>query len=285
MRFLLVLCLLSAFPAQLNASGFKLEFVAASEAIYSNPHDIDLSPDGKYIYAADLGHHRIAVLDATTLNLVGTIGEGDGLAAPHDANVGPDGKLYVADTGNDRIVIYALDGAAGKKAGELSGGIYAPEGVYAHSDGRVYATGAGSGNMVVYEDGKVVAQAAGLRAPHDVIFDGKDAFWVADAGNDRMVLMSADLKVKKVLKGPPYNFSGPRYQDITEDGLLVVADKYTHSIKVIGPDGGLRAVIGTGKRGKGPGVFTTPEGVVLRGNDIWFADSGNNRIVRYRIMR
>ncbi|MGI9388163.1 MAG: NHL repeat-containing protein, partial [Methyloligellaceae bacterium] len=273
----LLMLLALQFSTAVSAAEFKAEFVAASEAELSNPHDIDLSPSGKHLYAADLGHDRVTVLDAHSLKIVGAIGEEDGLSAPHDVHVGPDGRLYVADTGNDRIVIYDVDGVNGKKVGELAGGIYGPEGVFAQSENRVLATGAGSGNIVVFENSKIAAEAKGLRAPHDVISDRKGSYWVADAGNDRMVLMSKDLKVKKVLGGDAYKFSGPRYQDMTDDGLLVVADKNTHSIKVIGPDGGFVAVLGDGKRGKGPGVFTTPEGVVIRGDDVWFADSGNNR--------
>jgi DNA-binding beta-propeller fold protein YncE len=285
MRSLLAIFLFILFPSQLLAATFKAEFVTASEAVLSNPHDIDLSADGKYIYAADLHHDRVAVLDAKSLKLVDAFGKKDGLVAPHDLHIGPDGKLYVADTGNDRIVIYSLNGSGGTKTGELSGGFYLPEGVFVHSDGRVYVTGVGSGNIVAFENGKIVAQSEGLSHPHDVISDRKGSFWVADSGNDRMLLMSRDLKVTRELKGDAYKFSGPRYQDITDDGLLIVADKNTHSVKVIGPDGGFVAVIGNGKRGKGPNVFTTPEGVVVRGIDLWLSDSGNNRITRYRIVR
>ena len=285
MRSLLAICLIILFSSPSPAASFKAEFVAASDAVLSNPHDIDLSVDGKYIYVSDLHHDRVAVLDAKSLNLVSAFGKKDGLVAPHDLHIGPDGKLYVADTGNDRIVIFELKGSSGTKTGELSGDFYAPEGVFAHKDGRIYVTGAGSDNIVAYENGKPVAQAEGLEAPHDVISDRKGSLWVADSGNDRMVLMSRDLKVKRVLKGDAYKFRGPRYQDMTDDGLLIVADKYTHSVKIIGPDGGFIAVIGNGKRGKGPNVFTTPEGVVVRGNDIWLSDSGNDRITRYRIMR
>lgn len=121
--------------------------------------------------------------------------------------------------------------------------------------------------------------------PHDVISDRKGSFWIADAGNDRMLLMSADLKIEKILEGDAYKFDGPRYQDMTEDGLLIIADKYTHSVKVIDGEDRMIAVLGTGKRGKGANLFATPEGVKLRGNDLWLSDSGNNRIVRYRILR
>ena len=30
-------------------------------------------------------------------------------------------------------------------------------------------------------------------------------------------------------------------------------------------------------------AFTTPEGVEVRGNQVWISDSGNDRIVRYRL--
>ena len=47
----------------------------------------------------------------------------------------------------------------------------------------------------------------------------------------------------------------------------------------------LLQVIGTGWPEKGPGRFTTPEGVKLRGETLWISDSGNDRIVKYRITR
>lgn len=268
-----------------SAQAVEFKYVAAGEPELANPHDVELSADGTLIYVADLGNDRIAVLDASSLQLVATFGEKDELSQPHDIDRGPDGLLYVADTGQSRIVIYQPDGTGATKVGVLEGRIRRPEGVLALGNGRVFATGAASGNIVAFQDGKVVREAGGLRSPHDIIAAKDDHLWVADAGNDRMLLMTETFEIVKELKGAPYDFSGPRYQDMTSDGLLVVADKYTHKIKVIAPDGTLLTSIGTGKAGKGPGKFTTPEGVVIRGDDIWFADSGNNRIVRYAIIR
>ena len=265
------------------AHGFEAEFVAASDPVLSNPHDIELSNDGKLLYVSDLGNDRVAVLSADTLKLVGSFGEGDDLAAPHDVDLGPGGKLYVADTGNDRIVIYEIDGASGKKTGELTGSITAPEGVLAHTDGRVYATGAGSGNIVAFAEGKIVHEEIGLWHPHDVVAAADGQLWVADSSNDQMILMSPKLERLKVLQGDAYDFDGPRYQDMTADGNLVVADKNSHTVKVISRSGEMIKVLGTGKAGKGPDVFKTPEGVVIRGKDLWISDSGNNRVVRYRI--
>ena len=69
------------------------------------------------------------------------------------------------------------------------------------------------------------------------------------------------------------------------DGTLIVADKYTHSVNIVAVDGELLQVIGEGQAAKGPGKFTTPEGVELKGDILWIADSGNDRIVEYRMNR
>ena len=49
--------------------------------------------------------------------------------------------------------------------------------------------------------------------------------------------MTSDLEIKTILKGAPYEFSGPRYLDVAPDGTLVVADEYTHSVKIIAENG------------------------------------------------
>ena len=67
------------------------------------------------------------------------------------------------------------------------------------------------------------------------------------------------------------------------DGTLVVADKYTHSVKIIAPGGKFLSVIGGRSSGKGPNKFRTLEGVELRGDIVWISDSGNNRIAKYRL--
>ena len=72
---------------------------------------------------------------------------------------------------------------------------------------------------------------------------------------------------------------------VYEDGTLIVADKNSHTVKFIHTDGTLLQVIGTGWPEKGPGRFTTPGGVELRGEPLWISDFGNARIVKYRITR
>ncbi len=277
------LLLLTAMPAG-AAEAFKITFVTASTADLGNPHDIKLSPGGNHLFVSDVDNDRVVILDAETLAPLGHFGA-DHQDGTHDVDFDADGRLYVADTHNGRVTIYAMNGLKGTLVGELSERLRGPEGVLVHPNGRIYVAGAWSGNLVVFEGGKVVGELTGLSSPHDVELAPGGDIWLADAGNDRMLLLTPDLRIKTELKGPRYGFRGPRYQDVMPDGTLIVADKNTHSVKIIAPDGTLTQVIGTGRAGKGPGKFTTPEGVELRGETLWISDSGNDRIVMYRIQR
>jgi len=265
------------------AAAFDLEFVAASPQAYDRPHDLVLSPDGGHLYVADNHNDRIAVLDPQDLALMGVFGEGE-VGSPHDLVFDAQGRLLVADTHNSRIAIYEVNGSTGRLRGEIRGAIRRPEGVAVHPNGRVYATGAGSGNVEAFEDGKPAGEAGGFSAPHDLAIAPDGALWVADSNNDRLVVLSPDLRVLRTVEGADYGFDGPRYLDFDAADRLYVADKNAHQIKVLAPDGRLLFTLGSGRGELGPGKFDRPEGVAVRGADVWFSDTYNDRIVRYRIV-
>ena len=265
-----------------QARAFELTYEAHSPQALSQPHDITLSPDQRYLYVADNNNDRIAVLDPSTLALLGSFAEGE-VSGPHDVVFDADGSLLVADTGNSRIAIYQVAGIKGHLTGEYTGDFSRPEGVAVHPNGQVYVTGASSGNIVSIKDGKAIARAGGFSSPHDVEVAADGSVWVADSGNDRLVRMSADLETLTIVKGKPFDFNGPRYMDFDSKGRLYVADKYAHRIKVMTADNTLFYSLGQDHSGKGPGLFDRPEGVVIHNDQVWFADTYNNRIVRYRI--
>jgi len=279
----IVLCVVTLASAA-TAETFRIEFLGASTTDLDNPHDVKLGPDGKRLFVSDVDNNRVVVLDADSLALLDHFGS-DHQGGTHDVDFDKDGRLYVADTHNGRVTIYEMAGNKGRLVGELSERIRGPEGVLVHPNGRIYVGAAWSNNLVVYENGKIVGEMGGLSSPHDVEMTPDGDIWLADAGNDRMLLLTPGLQIVKELSGPKYGFKGPRYQDVMPDGTLIVADKYTHSVKIIAPDGALLQVIGTGQAAKGPGKFTTPEGVEIKGDILWIADSGNDRIVKYRMTR
>lgn len=276
------LLLVLSWPPDIGAADIRLTFVGASTVDLENPHDLKLTPDGRYLFVADVGNNRVAILDPDSLALVGAFGA-DHQSGTHDVDFDATGRVYVADTHNNRVTIYTLDGLDARRVGELSERIRGPEGVLAHPNGRIYVAGAWSGNVVAYADGKIVAELRGLSSPHDVELAADGNIWLADSGNDRLLLLSPELEIRRELGRRDYNFKGVRYLDLTADGTIVAADKNNHQIKFIDSAYRLVKVLGDGKPGRGPGRFTTPEGVEIRGSTLWLSDSGNDRVVRYRI--
>ncbi len=279
------LCLL--FASLVKAEPMALNYITASSTFLDNPHDLKLTPDGKYLFVADVGNNRVAVLNPDTLELITSFGD-DHQSGTHDVDFDRDGRAYIADTHNNRITIYEIQYNAGipsaKLVGEIGERIRGPEGVLVHPNGRLYVAGAWSNNVVVYDRRKVVGELKGLSSPHDLELAPDGNIWLADAGNDRMLLLSPELEILRELSGPPYHFNGVRYQDILPDGTIIAADKNNHTIKIIGPDGQMKGLLGQEKKpGKGPGRFRTPEGVEIKDKTVWFSDSGNDRIVKYAI--
>ncbi len=256
-------------------------FLAASTVDLDNPHDLKLSPDGKYLFVSDVGNNRVAILDPETLALIDEFGS-DHQSGTHDVDFDAEGRAYVADTHNGRVTIYTMTGTKAALVGALKDRISGPEGVLVHPNGQVYVAGAWSNNLVAYKDGKVVKELKGLSSPHDVERTPDGDIWLSDAGNDRMLLLSPDLDIKREWKGAPFEFDGVRYQDVLPDGTVIAADKNNHQVKFISADGRVLLTLGSGSAGKGPGLFTTPEGIEVRGNTLWISDSGNDRVVKYR---
>jgi len=283
MRTLILLSVMVSFSCTpLSAQSLQAVFEQESRVALNNPHDLKLSPDGQLLLVSDVGNNRVAILDPDSLKLVGEFGA-DHQAGTHDIDFDNNGLAYVADTHNNRVTIYRMQEMQAILIGELSASLRGPEGVLAHPNGRIYVAGAWSGNVVAFERGQKVGELTGLSSPHDLELAAGGNLWLADAGNDRILLLSPELVIKEELTREMYDFRGVRYLDTLQDGTLIAADKNTHSVKFIGADGTLRLQLGSGKAARGEYQFATPEGVEVLGDRVWISDSGNNRIVRYHL--
>jgi DNA-binding beta-propeller fold protein YncE len=253
----------------------------------SQPHDAAFSPDGKLIYVTDMRNSRIRVLEAMTLKPVGMFGGGE-LSYPHDAEFDKSGRLLVADTGNDRIAIYATQGAGAKLVGELKGGLSGPEGVAVAPDGRIIITNTRSGTLSVFRDDKLErtvgrhgAKDGEFSNPHDVEAAPDGSVYVVDSGNNRVQVFDSALKHRTSF-GAALKLSGPKYLAFDGDRIWV-ADEHNHRILLLDRGHRLLGVLGTGKRGRGPDAFYKPEAVLARTPHVWVIDTYNDRIVLLRV--
>ncbi|MEP2031378.1 MAG: NHL repeat-containing protein [Paracoccaceae bacterium] len=257
-------------------------FVGASDPILNDPHDLAIGPDGN-LYIADKFANQVAIMDPDTLEVISSIGDG-ALFGAHDVSFGPDGRLYVAATGLSAVVVYDMSGTTPVNVGTL-GPFPRTEGVLAHSNGRIYVMASGTGQLFSVDGDRVAATASGMVGAHDVAEAPDGTIWVADNFHRRLVQFAEDLEPMHMLQGAQYGFVGPRYLDFDSSGFIYVADQEAHRIlKIDLIANEVLGVIGTGQPGKGPGLLDDPEGVVSRGAEFFFADSDNNRIVKYIVV-
>lgn len=282
MRKALIAAALALAPAWALADAPFASFDAASEAVLNDPHDIEIGPDGM-LYIADKFGNRVVVMDPETLEIASVIGDGQ-LPGAHDVDFGPDGRAYVAVTGLSAVAVYDF-GSGTPEMVELFRGFPRTEGALAHSNGRLYVMASGTGHLAAVENGAIVGAVGGMPGAHDVEEALDGSIWVADNFQRRLVRFSPDLDVLQVLEGPAFGLVGARYLAIDDFGRLVVADQDAHRILLIDPvTEELIGVLGDGIPGLGPYKFDDPEGAAVQGSTYFFADSDNNRIVRYVVV-
>lgn len=280
----LLLCLLA--PLAAAQAPLKVTQLAELAQGLSEPHDAEFSPDGRLIYLTDMSSSRVRVLDAMTLKLLGSFGAGE-LRRPHDAKFDRAGRLLVADTGNDRIAIYEVQGARARLVGEMKG-LSGPEGVAVTADGRVLVTNTGAGTLAVLRDGKL-ERTLGRRGrgpgeflrPHDVEVSADGSVYVVDSGNDRVQIFDRDLEYRGSF-GPALKLDSPKYLHFDGDRIWL-ADEDNHRILLLDRAHRVRGVLGTGGRGRGPNAFYKPEAVLARAPFVWVIDTYNDRVVLLRV--
>jgi len=161
-------------------------------------------------------------------------------------------------------------------------------------DGRI-STVAGTGEAGFSGDGGP-AIAAKLREPSaaEPLADG--GVLVADSGNSDIRKVAPDGRISMVVRGSgnddPNRADGddklerPEDISLTADGGFLVADPAADRVFAVAPDGEMRAVAGTGRRGfAGDGAAATaarldqPRGVLATADGGFLvADSGNSRV-------
>ncbi len=251
----------------------------------SRPRGLAAGPDGG-LYIADAGQNRVRRV--TPDGLIATVAgngrrgyDGDNhaaveaeLNAPTGLAFGPDGSLYIADDGNDRVRRLRPDGALAAFAGR---------------GGRLEYSGDG-GPAVVAQLSLLGGLAVG---PGGNLFIAQNSFYQC------VRRVTPDGVVTRFVGGPPLPspLGGEgREADlrtacavaVDPDGVLYVADGDGCRVWRVGPNGRATVFAGTGKAGfsgdDGPAdkaELNTPSGLAV-GPDggVYIADAGNQRVRR-----
>ncbi len=167
---------------------------------------VAVSPATHQTFVADAGHNRILVFSAEgTLLARWGAGEGNGAAGsaagsfnrPEGVAVGPDGSVYVADTGNDRVVRLSPSGAVLGQWGQTgggNGGFRGPTGIGIDAAGNVYVADTNNNRVQVFDAngrwlngwGNRGAAAGQFSQPTALAVGCEGDVYVADTNNNRV---------------------------------------------------------------------------------------------------
>jgi sugar lactone lactonase YvrE len=126
------------------------------------PVDVAIADDR--LYVVDIKNHQVQVLDKRTgrlLHRFGKAGSEPGeLFQPTNIAIGPDGDIYVVETGNFRIQRFKPDGTVARTYGAVGNtpGTFArPKGIAIDRAGRLYVSDAAFQNVQIFaNDGRVL---------------------------------------------------------------------------------------------------------------------------------
>ncbi len=174
-----------------------------------------VAADGSRVFAVDTGgvgtsEHRVRVFDVATgdhLYDIGTRGVAHGqLNLPRDAEIGPDGNLYVVDGGNFRIQVFSPSGEFLRSFGEVgsrSGQFSRPKGIALDPEGRVYVSDTSFGNFQIFTPEGELLLFIGTRSE----------------------------------RGGPGEYLLPAGIDVDEDGRIYLADQWIRKVDIFRPAG------------------------------------------------
>jgi len=230
---------------------------------------------------ADTGNNRIRRVQNGLISSVagdgtaGFGGDGDGaqiaqLDQPAGVAALADGGFLIADTGNNRIRRVSASG--------------------------IVTTVAGVGKPAFAGDGGPATQA-GLNAPAAVAPLAGGGFLIADTGNDRIRRVDADGTIRTVAGAGTRGFGGdggpagrallnaPAGVAALADGSIAIADSGNQRVRLVGPDGTIRTLAGSGTAGfSGDGgdpelaQLSDPRAAAPDGTRMLIADAANNRV-------
>jgi sugar lactone lactonase YvrE len=242
-------------------------------ASFNHPGGVAMDSSGN-VYVADYYNNMIRKITpagvVTTLAGSGQVGYVDGRGAaasfnyPNSVAVDSSGNVYVADEKNREVRKITPDGVVKTVAGSGTGSMNGP------------------GN------------AASFASPSGVTVDSSGNVYVADSGNNLIRKIAPDGMVETLAgsgtpghddgRGTSASFNNPNSVAVDSSGNVYVSDNTSNLIRKITPDGVVRTLAGTGKRGQtdGPGAaasFSAPEGIAVDSSgDVYVLEFGSSAV-------
>ena len=213
-----------------------------------------------------------------------------------------DNKLYVADTGGNRILRYAIDGNIDSsfgnngsigQAGEANGQFNKPWSVGVDWDKNIYVTDSGNDRIQIFNlSGKFKAQwqqkisyyKPGTLTPKSFRNDNRAYEEYLRQLSSQPYRINNSDRIPAADRTPLKNPTGFCLSGSSSNGQMFLVDSGNDKIKRLSAQSGnLYAV--TGQKGKEPGSFNQPVDIAYdyEMDKLFVADTGNNRIQVFQL--
>jgi DNA-binding beta-propeller fold protein YncE len=275
---------------------------------YALIEPLGLCVDGEHLYVADAGLQLVVIFDRRSSKVTGAIGgfgggEGE-FRRPVDVAVDEEGRIYVADQGNQRVQRFDKDG---KFLGAFGGfapqaGLLAAPASIEYAAGRLYVADRDHQRIQVFDrEGKALYDwGVPAEQPHEGAghLDFPDGLALARDGSfaavcegfeDRVQLFGPEDEASRVLRAQSERTSSSHYGGGLALGkrLCVVLEPSTPCGLALDTSGSAAIELARfGSLGEAPGQFSMPAAVALDAQErAWVCDPALKRISVFALDR
>lgn len=198
------------------------------------PLSVAIDPTGQFIYVVEQGNHRVQCFQATSGQVRGVVG---GFNSPTAAAFDLEGMLWIADTGNRRLL--RLNVRTGQFIGgmDASVGISRPIALACDQAHNIYVTDAVTADVTRYTYFGTRVHALGeirkLSEPRGLAVDAQGRIYLAEAGAHRLHVFDAQGQSLIMFDTPSTKLGplrSPTSAAIGPNGEIYVADTLNHRI-------------------------------------------------------
>lgn len=249
---------------------------------FNEPTGLAVDSDGT-LFVSDTGNHRVQrILMNGDVQVFGSAGSGKNqMLGPCAVTVHPLGQMfYVADQGNNRVLVFRTNGTAN----QLMQGCRGPCSVAIDSEGALWIADS-IGERVVRVDATTgivmggLDRTMGIVRPISIACDKLKNIYVTDGStNDvtRYTFFGQRLRALGELR----KLHGPRQTAVDSLGRIYVTEQGAGRLHVFSSDGQSLAIVETPTSKLGP--LNQPSGVAIGPKcEVYLSDSHNHRILRF----